>query len=165
MDPAGSLSTSTGQRSNPFSSLSIWRDKVQADLVDLPQTSSNDFKLNSLLQHSRDCEQAVYGCLKDALCELGEAHAWGIINFESAMAERERLYGQSAQEISTDKHLMVELARDNGVLELYHRKLLRPFHHSVSDMETLGELRFGLMVSPRIGFYVVVGDDAHNNGD
>lgn len=130
----------------PFASLSIWRSKLQADVVELPHASSEKFKLDVLLHHSKDCEQAVYGCLKDALCDLNESYAWGLVDEESMVAERERLYGQAAQEINTDKHLVVELARENNCLELYHQDLLQPIQHSLSDMERLGELRFGLLV-------------------
>jgi hypothetical protein len=130
---------------NPFSSLKIWRSKVQTDLVELPQT--RDFKLRLLLEQAKDCEQAVWGCLKDALHELAEAHAWGLIGTEEASTERERLYGQAAQEISNDKHLILELAREAELLDDYRHEFVWPINHAVADYDSLGQMRFGMLVN------------------
>jgi len=129
-----------------FSSLSIWRAKIANDLQELP--TSNEFKLRLLLDQTKDLEQAVFGCLKDALFELHEASEWGLLSPAFVDTQRNYLLAQAAQELTNDKNLVLELAREHGehLFHVYTQEIQQAKIHSVSDYETLGQLRFAMLV-------------------
>ncbi len=124
--------------------MSIWRAKIANDLQELP--SSDDFKLRLLLEQTRDLEQAVQGCLKDAIFELEEAQHWGLLSPIFLDTQRNHLLAQAAQEVINDKNLVLELAREHGLLEIYTQEIQQAKIHSVDNYETLGQLRFALLV-------------------
>jgi hypothetical protein len=129
-----------------FSSLSIWRAKIANDLQEMP--TSDHFKLRLLLDQTRDLEQAVLGCFKDALFELHEASEWGLLSPTFVNTQRNHLLAQAAQELMNDKNLVLELAREGGeyLYEAYTREIQRAKIHSVADYDTLGQLRFAMLV-------------------
>lgn len=144
--PQAKESPSRGLSRTAFSSLSIWRAKIANDLQELP--TSNTFKLRLLLDQTKDLEQAVFGCLKDALFELQEASEWGLLSPAFVDTQRNHLLAQAAQELINDKNLVLELAREHGedLFHAYTRELQQAKVHSVSDYETLGQLRFAMLV-------------------
>lgn len=139
----GSTNNAQEER-NAFSSLAIWRSKVSNDLDGVPRFS--DFKLRYLLEHTKELEQAVYGCLKHALYEAEEARAWGLLSEEFVSMQRVHLYAQAAQELVNDKAYMLEMAREHNMSESYKKEVQQPLQHTVGDYETLGQLRFGRVV-------------------
>ncbi|KAG7671244.1 hypothetical protein Ndes2526B_g02283 [Nannochloris sp. 'desiccata'] len=144
--PQAKESPVRGLTHTAFSSLSIWRAKIANDLQEVP--TSNKFKLRLLLDQTKDLEQAVFGCLKDALFELHEASEWGLLSPAFVDTQRNHLLAQAAQELMNDKNLVLELAREHGehLFHVYTRELQRAKIHSVSDYETLGQLRFAMLV-------------------
>lgn len=126
---------------NAFSSLAIWRSKVQEDLDEVP--SSPHHKLRLLLEHTKKLEQAVYGCLKHALYEATEARAWNLISEEFLETQRARLYAHAVQELMNDKAYMLELARESTLYDTYKQEIQKPVNNTLSDYETLGMLKFG----------------------
>lgn len=134
----------TESETEPFSSLRIWRARLDKELGDLPQSS--DFKLRLLLEQGTDCEQSVLGCLNSTLHELHEASHWGFIQQSFVEAEEMQLYNQAATELKNDKNLVLELAKEHGLLEEYRRQVRLPVNHTVAGYRTLGELRFALLV-------------------
>ena len=144
-----SSSSAEKKEHGAFSSLSIWRSKIVQDLQELP--TSDDFKLRLLLEQTRDLEQAVFGCLKDALFELNEACEWGLLSGSTGgdtfvNTQRNQLINQAAQELMNDKNLVLELAREHGLFEKYVQEIQREKIHSVADYETLGQLKFAMLV-------------------
>ena len=127
-----------------FSSLKIWRAKVPADLSGVPR--SEDFKLRLLLDQTKELELAVFGCLKDSLFELDEAAAWGLLDAHFVDGQRAMLHAQAAQELINDKNLMLELAREHGLYNAYTSEIRRAKLHTVADYESLGQLKFGMLV-------------------
>lgn len=128
----------------PFSSLKIWREKVGNDLNEVP--TSADYKLRLLLDQTKELELAVFGCFKDSLFELHEAGGWGMLDPHFVDAQRSRLHAQAAQELINDKNLMLELAREHGLYTPYTSEIRRAKLHTIADYESLGQLRFGMLV-------------------
>ena len=137
MDPS---TPGEGSR-NAFSSLAIWRSKVQEDLNDVP--SSPPHKMRLLLEHTKKLEQAVYGCLKHAMYEATEARAWDLLSDEFVETQRARLYAHAVQELMNDKAFMLELARESSLYEAYKHEIQKPINNTLSEYETLGMLKFG----------------------
>jgi len=130
--------------SSPFSSLAIWRERIDTELRETSQ--SQEFKLRLLLEQGIDCEQAVWGCLKDSLHELREGLAWGLLHPDFMEKESTHLYNQAATELKNDKNFILELAREHGLHDVYRTEVHRPVNHTLAGYSTLGELRFALLV-------------------
>ena len=90
--------------------------------------------------------QAVWGCLKDALSELHEGQEWGLLPRGFAAEQRTRLYHLAAQELVNDKQMVLQLAHEHGVAKAYGHAVKQGQHHTVSDWERIGELRFAMLV-------------------
>lgn len=93
-----------------------------------------------------DCEQAVFGCLKEAIFDLNEGVAWGLYPSHHADAQRQLLYNQATIELVNDKNLCLELAREHGIFEQYAAALMKPDNSTLADYEHINELKFALLV-------------------
>ncbi|PRW20259.1 adenylate guanylate cyclase [Chlorella sorokiniana] len=120
------------ESARPFATLSVWREKIQADLAAAGDKGGPTYKLRLLLEQGKDVEQAVLGCLKDALFELHEGVDWGLLDPEYERQQRQQL--------------VLELAREHGLLEQYAAEIKKPINRTLADYERVGELKFGLLV-------------------
>lgn len=62
---------------------------------------------------------AVLGCLKDALWDLHEGVVWGLLEPAFEQGQQKQLLNAAANELNTDKQLVLQLAREHGLLEEY----------------------------------------------
>jgi hypothetical protein len=88
----------------------------------------------------------VWGCLKDALSELHEGQEWGLLARDFAAEQRTRLHHLAAQELLNDKQMVLQLAHEHGLAKAYGHAVKQGRHHTLSDYERIGELRFAMLV-------------------
>lgn len=146
-----SRSGSAGARSEdtyPFSTLAVWRRKLTEDIAaEGVGEPAGHYRLRLLLEQGKDVEQAVLGCLKDALFDLHEGVAWGLLSPAFEEQQRQLLVNAAANELHNDKQLCIQLAREHGLLEAYASALKGGGRRgAVADYERAGELKFGLLV-------------------
>ncbi|KAL4451396.1 hypothetical protein ABPG77_009468 [Micractinium sp. CCAP 211/92] len=131
----------------PFSTLAVWRNKLTEDIAgDGVGEPAEDYRLRLLLEQGKDVEQAVLGCLKDALFDLHEGVVWGLLAPAFEEQQRQLLVNAAANELHNDKQLCIQLAREHGLLEAYAAALKAGRRGGVADYERAGELKFGLLV-------------------